>query len=328
MANFFYFYLLSISLLVSINSPTYSQNINFVKEHGFWVGNLDTSRIGNYLVKDDWIYYFTTEGTPHSGYRYYFQIANIKDSIKNPIYLEYYSDQGFMVFHSLFKIGVGSYYDFAPNNRSTYQNFIIIDDILYLRDTEDYSFQFTLDGEYLGRFPYFSETHPEYADNYGDSILINDETILYPYNIFNIQYTSFHFVGNTVLLVSNDRITTVNKNDLNKNGNNAYHFDLLKEELDFNIELDRHSVVPLINNLFILHERDNVFLYKIEPELTITKQKILGNPKYIGNYAKFFYPYLYQTESPIQFTQILYRYKIEGLQETSSISTDLWCLYE
>lgn len=317
-----------ISLLLSIHEKTFSQNITFVKEHGFWVGNYDTSRIGNYFVKDDWIYYFTSNGTPHRGYRYYFQIAYLKDSIENPVYLQYYSETDFLVLKFLNKTFLTSYYDFSSNQLSVFQNFIIIDYVMHLRDSEDHSFQFTLDGKFLGRFPNFSENYPEYSDDFGEALFINNKLVEYPYTIFDIQYFGYVFLESSVLLISKDKITNVNKDELNQYGNDAIHIDLMKDDIDFNGDLDRHSIVPLIDNLFLLNNKSIVYLYKVDQDLGFIRLQEIETPKSIGSDAKFFYPYLYQSEVPINFELVLQRYKIEGLQEASGISADLWYLYE
>ncbi len=218
------FYLFAI--LVYLIPQVFAEGIRFEKVDQYLVADLDRKSLKDIVVKGDSAFVLLSYYSPHqftagrSFYRVDFDevINTVKDYFSqhttNPLVGRYWM------------LGLTYVADviFLPEEETLLDKIYVINNIVHLPDRGNYSHQFTIKGDYLGRIANFSEYKKEFLQG----ILLSNKPIQTPIDIFGQTIIDMDIMGEYVILVSETKYIVVNINDLALLGEEAPRYEFIK----------------------------------------------------------------------------------------------------
>lgn len=240
---------------------------------------------------------------------------------------EYYSSvpEGY---YSLFGLTYQMDLYYLPDKEKLQDRIVQINETLYLPDQNDYSYNFTLTGDYLGKFPQFSET-----ENKNQNIKIDGEPIQFPLEIFKDVYTSMIQLESFVLLLNDYKYTIVNIDELNQLGKDSSH-----QTYERKIIIDRRGnkeqqilFFPMQNDYFLIEDKlfGGYRLYKVLPQNILHEYTDVIFPELTPyNWSSMKNGVYYQVEPESTFLIKLVQYRVSGIADDSGAPKDEWRQYE
>lgn len=285
---------------------------------GIMIGDTDQQGLVDFLQTKEGIFFLFRFHRTHQGdigeSIYYFRITDDLLDIENNsissarlIYWQFTQQESSNP-EGLIRI------DLIPREQWLQGRIVRIGDLIHFPDNDNHSLQFSLTGEYLGRFPGFSELEPPVNGK------INVEGVLkeFPLELFGNTYSDYFEAGPCYILISESLCTSVRIADLRKNGSEATHENIILDEST--------RVLPFYKHYFAMVQYSKELqLYQTSQERLITRVQMSNPPRY--GYIPFSFYIDDSILFELMFTYppiLLNIYYISGIEETSSISAIHW----
>lgn len=308
-------------------SPFYgaSQQIRFEAVRQNVILNIDQQNFVDLVVHHDKAFLLASRWNAHSFYRgRSFVMIDLAKAPENEN--EYYSaiPEGY---YSLFGLTYQSDMYYLPEEEKLQDRIVQINDALHLPDRSDCSHHFTLTGDYLGKFPDFSNLENQYQD-----VKIKGEPIQFPADIFGEVYTAMIQLESFVLLLNDSKYTIVSIDELNQWGEDAPHQTYERKIIVNRRGYEEQQILffPMQNNYFLVEDKlfGGYRLYKALPQNFVHEYTDVKFPKMTRyNWSTMKNGVYYQVEPEGSFLIKLVQYRVSGLVDDSGAGENIWRQY-
>ncbi len=207
----------------------------------------------------------------------------------------------------------------VPEKEWLQYRIVQFEDTIHLPDNNDHSYQYTLDGDYIGYESNFSALEEKHKS----TLQIGDATATIPVTLFNKTYTELIELKTTWILVSENFYSIVGKKELIEDGVNAKPIEIPRsftnDDLSFPLQI--HA---LPNDYFFTTVKTTPLrLFRARngevQEFKIHNAPLIRDPSYFYLNNGYLYHILIEG-NPIN----LDLYEITGIDITSSLVSHLW----
>lgn len=315
---------LFLVIVLLVNAiPASTKNIRFEP-----IGKYDTctdpdqNQLVNFLVVGDTLYYIHSFYSVHQE-RGWFSLWAI-DTIHNRYFKLVQSDTSY------------PYYMTNPISPGLTCEIFFIDGIIHFPDRENYSYQCSLDGEYLGRFADFQK--PDANETLAKGIVMGGKSIEFPVTLNGCLYTNRYLTSRWILFVGSDHYLIVDREEFAQVGESTSNQKYLPfpsdriSDVHFLQTTDKTRAYIFYKTsseykISILNMTDSIPHIELK-SMTIDQpyeETSFSNCDFRYEKPQFFNHFFYRLElSYHEYTNRFIKYEILGLEGVSGLNADSW----